>query len=61
MNRSFPKDLSNNYEAEDKHNKKYFCAVCGYQYHSTKIPFELLPDTWVCPICHTEKTIFRLL
>jgi flavin reductase (DIM6/NTAB) family NADH-FMN oxidoreductase RutF/rubredoxin len=40
--------------------KRYKCLACGYVYDDAKekISFENLPDTWVCPICGSEKTDF---
>jgi flavin reductase (DIM6/NTAB) family NADH-FMN oxidoreductase RutF len=47
---------------------KYYCTACGYIYDpalgdpDNGIPagtrFEDLPDTWVCPVCGTEKADF---
>jgi flavin reductase (DIM6/NTAB) family NADH-FMN oxidoreductase RutF len=47
---------------------KYYCTACGYIYDPALgdpehfIPagtrFEDLPDTWVCPVCGTEKIDF---
>ena len=51
--------------------KKYKCSVCGYVYDpaegdpSARIPpgteFNDLPEDWVCPVCGSEKTRFKLL
>ncbi len=40
--------------------KKYRCAACGYIYDDSKesLPFEELPDTWICPACGSEKADF---
>ena len=48
---------------------KYECTVCGYIYDpavgdpdngiTPGIPFEKLPNTWVCPICGVAKDMFR--
>lgn len=48
--------------------KKYVCEVCGYVYDPEKgdpesgvepgIPFEKLPDDWVCPVCGAAKSEF---
>jgi flavin reductase (DIM6/NTAB) family NADH-FMN oxidoreductase RutF len=48
--------------------EKYYCTTCGYIYDPTLgdpehgIPagtsFEDLPETWVCPVCGTEKADF---
>ena len=37
---------------------KYVCSVCGHVY-SGNIPFEELPETWVCPICGQPKSVFQ--
>ena len=46
-------------------NKKdaYRCTVCGYIYDNEKeeIPFEELPDDWVCPRCGVGKELFEKL
>ncbi|MBI4721731.1 MAG: rubredoxin [Candidatus Stahlbacteria bacterium] len=49
--------------------RKYICTVCGYIYDLEKgdsdsgikpgIPFEELPDDWVCPICRVGKDKFE--
>jgi rubredoxin len=49
--------------------QKYKCTVCGYIYDPGKgdpdsginpgIPFEKLPDDWVCPVGGAEKTLFE--
>lgn len=35
----------------------WVCSVCGYVYDG-EIPFEELPDTYVCPICKQPKDKF---
>ncbi|HPP78954.1 thiamine pyrophosphate-dependent enzyme [Methanospirillum sp.] len=45
------------------------CSICGYLYNETtgdptsSIPpgtlFPELPDTWRCPVCHADKTVFE--
>ena len=37
---------------------KWVCSVCGYV-EDGDIPFEELPDTYTCPICHQGKDKFR--
>ncbi len=49
--------------------KKYVCAVCGYVYDPAEgdpdggiapgVPFENLPDNWVCPVCGASKEDFQ--
>ncbi len=47
---------------------KYKCDVCGYVYDpqagdpegniAPGTAFDKLPDTWVCPICGVDKSMF---
>lgn len=41
--------------------KVYRCKICGYVYDpaETGVPFEELPDTWVCPMCGVGKDEFE--
>ncbi len=36
----------------------WVCDVCGYTYDG-EIPFEELPDDWVCPLCGVGKENFH--
>lgn len=36
----------------------YVCGVCGYEYQGD-IPFEELPEDYVCPVCRQPKSVFR--
>ncbi|MDO4839748.1 MAG: rubredoxin [Desulfovibrionaceae bacterium] len=39
----------------------YVCDVCGYEYdpaENNNIPFEDLPEDWVCPVCGAGKEEF---
>ncbi|HEX3030709.1 MAG TPA: rubredoxin [Bacillota bacterium] len=48
---------------------KYACALCGYVYDPGEgdpehdidpgIPFEELPDDWLCPVCGAGKDEFE--
>jgi len=40
---------------------KYVCTVCGYVYdeEAEGVPFEKLPEDWVCPLCSVDKTLFE--
>ena len=40
--------------------KKWICGVCGYVYDEAKegVPFEALPEGWVCPLCGADKSVF---
>ncbi|MCX5846786.1 MAG: rubredoxin [Deltaproteobacteria bacterium] len=50
---------------------KYICEICGYIYDPEKgdpsegIPagksFKELPDSWRCPLCGVDKTMFKKL
>ena len=39
--------------------ERFVCTVCNYHYVATDVPFEDLPDDWVCPICGMGKSAFR--
>lgn len=38
---------------------QYVCSICGYVYDGSDGPFEQLPDTWECPVCHAPKAVFE--
>ena len=48
--------------------QRYICDVCGYIYDPAVgdeeggiepgVPFEALPDDWVCPVCGVGKESF---
>jgi rubredoxin len=48
---------------------KWQCTICGYIYDPAEgdvdngiapgTPFEELPDSWVCPLCGAEKSMFE--
>ncbi|MCX6334737.1 MAG: rubredoxin [Bacteroidia bacterium] len=40
--------------------KKFKCTACGYIYDEEKenARFSELPDSWVCPVCGSEKSDF---
>lgn len=40
-------------------DKKWTCIVCGYVYDGD-VPFEDLPEDWVCPLCGVGKDQFEL-
>lgn len=44
-------------------SEAYQCSVCGYIYDPAKedpsIPFDELPDDWVCPVCTAKKSAFK--
>ena len=37
---------------------QWVCKVCGYVYDGT-VPFEDLPDDYVCPVCGVGKEEFE--
>ena len=51
--------------------KKYVCDVCGYIYDPKKgdpdsgiapgTPFEMIPDSWSCPLCGIGKDSFSVM
>lgn len=43
---------------EETTEYKYVCRICSYEYNG-EIPFEELPDDWVCPICGVGKEEFK--
>lgn len=40
---------------------KYVCSICGYVYDEEKegVPFNDLPENWVCPLCRAAKSAFE--
>jgi flavin reductase (DIM6/NTAB) family NADH-FMN oxidoreductase RutF/rubredoxin len=40
--------------------KKYKCTSCGYIYDEEKenVKFSELPESWICPVCGSEKSDF---
>ncbi|MBQ1656053.1 MAG: rubredoxin [Bacteroidales bacterium] len=40
---------------------KYICTVCGHVYDEAVegVPFDKLPDDWVCPLCGVGKELFE--
>lgn len=42
---------------EDVTGPQYVCGVCGYIYDG-EIPFEELPEDYVCPVCKKPKAVF---
>ena len=42
--------------------KVWVCTICGFEYDDAKeqVPFENLPDDWVCPLCKHPKSDFEL-
>ncbi len=44
-------------EEDASSGQNWVCSVCGYVYDGN-IPFEQLPDTYVCPVCKQPKEKF---
>lgn len=50
--------------------QKYICQTCGHSYDPADgdpdsgiepgIPFEALPEDWICPQCGAKKTDFEM-
>lgn len=55
-----PKNAPTYVEEEPIQNAsaKWVCGVCGYIYDGD-VPFEELPDSYVCPICKQPKSVFK--
>lgn len=47
------------YVEEEKKEGKWICSVCGYEYKG-EIPFEEVPEEFVCPLCKQPKSKFVL-
>lgn len=50
-------------EKTESKSKSWVCKICGWVYDEEKtgIPFEELPDDWVCPLCKHPKSDFELI
>ncbi len=46
------------YREESAEKGKYRCKLCGYVYDG-EVPFEELPEDWVCPVCGVGKEMFE--
>lgn len=44
-------------DIKNEEGKHWVCTVCGYIYDG-EIPFEELPEDWVCPLCGVDKSYF---
>ncbi len=40
--------------------KQYVCSICHYIYDGD-VPFEELPEDYVCPVCNQPKSVFDAL
>ena len=46
------------YIEETKAEGKRVCSICGYEYNG-EVPFEELPEDFVCPLCKQPKSRFE--
>ena len=56
-----PKNAPTYIEEENKmeeKKEKWVCSLCGYEYDG-EIPFEELPEDYVCPVCFQPKEVFE--
>ncbi len=54
-----PKFAPTYIEEKQDQVEKYVCTICKYEYGDPLLPFDELPDSWVCPICGAPKSVFR--
>lgn len=54
-----PKYAPTYIEESEEQAEKYICSICKYEYNDELVPFEELPDDWVCPICGAPKSVFK--
>ncbi|MCM1273370.1 MAG: flavin reductase [Clostridium sp.] len=45
-------------ETQSTSSQRWVCSICGYIYEGD-IPFEELPEDWVCPVCKQPKSKFK--
>lgn len=45
-------------KVEKEKASKWVCGICGYEYDGT-VPFEELPEDFVCPLCKQPKSVFK--
>lgn len=43
----------------NKDKRVYECTICHYEYNG-EIPFEELPEDYICPVCKQPKSVFKL-
>ena len=65
----FPRSGKAQSEKDAPGMSKYICEICGYIYDPEKgdpsqgipagTPFDKLPDSWRCPVCGVDKTLFK--
>lgn len=59
----YHKNIKPKPKAVQSEGKKWVCTICGFIYDEAKekIPFEQLPENWVCPLCKHPKSDFKLM
>ena len=45
-------------DPKEETDTQWVCGICGYIYEG-EIPFEELPESFVCPICKQPKSVFK--
>lgn len=65
----YPRKVHSQSEKDVKDQSKYICEICGYIYDPAKgdpsegisagTSFNELPDSWRCPYCGVDKTMFK--
>lgn len=53
-----PKNAPTYIAEEETKQEKWVCSLCGYEYDG-ELPFEELPEDYVCPICMQPKSVFE--
>lgn len=54
-----PKNAPTYIGEEKSIEEKHICSICKYEYNDPLVPFEELPDDWICPICGAPKSVFK--
>ena len=59
--RNAPTYVEEEKKVSSSNSSRYQCTICGYIYDDSReeIPFNDLPDTWVCPRCGVGKEYFE--
>lgn len=59
----YHKNIKPKPKAQISDGKKWVCTICGFIYDDSKekVPFEELPENWVCPLCMHPKSDFELM
>lgn len=52
-----PTYIEEEQQAGPKKEGRWVCSICGYEYKG-EIPFEEVPDEFVCPLCKQPKSQF---